>query len=147
MRDHGALDEGFACHDGTYSIDFSIDTLGGRNHNPSPSPEVASGTDSGPDRSGARTPALNPEDVASFLAEDFVDKIRQYEQKHFYKFVGVGITKRLATLSPVLPARLWSELDIVPMVFDQGLEYPQGRKEQQFTVDEEADSMARKCLM
>lgn len=136
-----------ACHDGTYSIDFAVETLGGRDHSPSPSRDAGNGTDSGTERSGVKTPSFNPEDIAPFLAEDFVQKVREYQQQHFYKFVGAGITKRLATLSPVLPARLWSELDIVPMIFEQGLEYPQDRKEQQFTVDEEADSMARKSLM
>jgi glycosyltransferase involved in cell wall biosynthesis len=52
-------------------------------------------------------------------------------------------------MSPQLPARLWWELDIVPLVFDKPLEDPLaqvGRHGIMF-VDEEADSMARKCLM
>ena len=33
------------------------------------------------------------------------------------KFVGAGVTSRLVELSPNLCGRLWSELDIVPLVF------------------------------
>jgi len=52
-------------------------------------------------------------------------------------------------MSPQLPARLWWELDIVPLVFDKPLEDPlaQASRNEIMFVDEEADSMARKCLM
>lgn len=141
-EEHDAIDIGFACHDGTYSIDFEVETLDTKDHNQPPSQGDVIGSES-----GTGMPAINPEDMAALLADEFVKKIRKYEREHFYKFVGVGITKPLAYLSPQLGPRLWSELDIVPMVFDQALEYPQGKKEQQFTVDEEADSMVRKYLM
>ena len=48
-------------------------------------------------------------------------------------------------LSPVLPSRIWAELDIVPMVFRVGMTFAPDRYDQR--VDEQADSMARKCIM
>ena len=141
-REHDAIDVGFACHDGTYSIDFEVETLDTKDHNQPPSQGDVIGSES-----GTGMAAINPEDMAALLADEFIKEVRKYEREHFYRFVSVGITKPLAYLSPQLEPRLWSELDIVPMVFDQALEYLQGKKEQQFTVDEEADSMARKCLM
>jgi hypothetical protein len=96
-----------------------------------------------------RTP-LPPEERAGVLADYFVEKIRQYQQDHLYKFVGAGLAKKVVQMSPQLPARLWWELDIVPLVFETGLEAPfpkTSRHRPVVTVDEEADSMARKCLM
>ncbi|KAF2811447.1 trehalose synthase (Ccg-9) [Mytilinidion resinicola] len=150
----GTVDAGFASHDGTYSIDFAVVTLGGKG--------AVSGTDSGaetPGRSGTDSPSgvltpsglrtpLLPEERAGVLADYFVEKIRQYQQDHLYKFVGAGLTKKVVQMSPNLPARLWWELDIVPLIFETGLEEPfpkAGRRG--IAVDEEADSMARKCLM
>lgn len=75
-----------------------------------------------------------------------MQNIRRYEKQHLYKFVGTGINKHLVELSPQLPARLWADLDIVSLVFEMGLEY-RGTVPNILTVDEEADSMARKCLM
>ncbi|KAF2176263.1 glycosyltransferase family 4 protein [Zopfia rhizophila CBS 207.26] len=145
----GTIDVGFASHDGTYSIDFAVTTLGGRNG--------TSGTNSGqetPGASGTQTPSgtrtpLPPEERAGALAEYLVDKIRQYQKEHLYKFVGAGLTKKAVQMSPQLPSKLWWELDIVPLVFEIGLEYPYTLKirHSSILVDEEADSMARKCLM
>lgn len=74
-------------------------------------------------------------------------QIKTYQEEHFYKFLGLGMTKMVAIMSPLLPAKLWAELDVVPMIFELGLEKPLGTQSARFTVDEEADSMARKCLM
>ena len=139
-RENGQVDVGFAAHDGTYSVDFSVESLGG------PGGlwlDRLSANDGG---SGNMTPSTNPAQLAASLCNYFVDKIRQYEHKHLYKFLGAGITKQVADMSPNLPAQLWAELDIVPMVFTRGLEHPRARKVD-INVDEEADSMARKCLM
>lgn len=148
----GTVDVGFASHDGTYSIDFAVQTLGG---NGASVPASGIGT---PGLSGAQTPTgiasgthtpLPLEERPAVLADYFVDKIRNYQQEHRYKFVGAGLTRKVVQMSPQLPARLWWELDIVPLVFDKPLEDPlaqTGRHGIMF-VDEEADSMARKCLM
>ncbi|ORY17691.1 putative trehalose synthase-like protein [Clohesyomyces aquaticus] len=97
--------------------------------------------------SGLKTPLL-PEDRPAVLADHLVEMLKAYQQKHLYKFVGAGITRQTAAMSPNLPSRLWSELDIVPLVFDSGLEVTRPQKIRHVSlVDEEADSMARKCLM
>ena len=63
------------------------------------------------------------------------------------KFLGVGISETIfREISPEVPSRLWAELDVVPMVFRSSFNYPDTAPEQQ-RVDEQADSMARKCLM
>ncbi|KAF1983444.1 glycosyltransferase family 4 protein [Aulographum hederae CBS 113979] len=111
------IDIGLACHDGTYSIDFTVLTVGG-DGNSSPSDDS--------------------------LADYFVDRIAKYTQEHLYKFLGAGITSETVKICPSLPSRLWADLDIVPFVF------PADSKQARtaaITVDEQADSMARKCLM
>ncbi|KAH7051067.1 putative trehalose synthase-like protein [Macrophomina phaseolina] len=144
-EDHqGLIEIGIASHDGTYSIDFAVIVLGDEKRD--------SGVPSGgstPYASRAQTPALplSEEDRERVLADFFLRKILDYQKEHHYKFVGAGITKTLHKLSPQLPSRLWWELDIVPMVFEHGLENPNGGPVDEVTIDEEADSMARKSLM
>jgi alpha,alpha-trehalose phosphorylase (configuration-retaining) len=84
--------------------------------------------------------------VADAVAEYVISKIKEYEKEHMYKFAGAGITRTAASISPALPSRLWSELDIVPMVFRRGIDYERTDTDMHLTADEEADSMARKCL-
>ncbi|KAB2576921.1 Trehalose phosphorylase [Lasiodiplodia hormozganensis] len=138
---HGLIEVGIASHDGTYSIDFAVMVLGGDSGTPS--------NDNSPYASRAPTPALPlaDEDREKVLADFFLTRILEYQKDHHYKFVGAGITKNLVRLSPQLPSRLWWELDIVPLVFEHGLEAPNGGPVDAVTIDEEADSMARKSLM
>jgi hypothetical protein len=87
---------------------------------------------------------------ATMLADYIITSISKYSHSHFYKFAGAGISKPLATLAPQLCARLWAELDIVPLVFERSFEDPLKQSpatQPPLSVDEEADSMARKCLM
>jgi hypothetical protein len=95
-----------------------------------------------------RTP-LAPEERAEALAAYLVEKVRNYQKEHLYKFVGAGFSRQAVQMSPKLPAKFWRELDIVPLVFEVGLKYPYPQKNHHISisVDEEADSMARKCLM
>ncbi|KAF2446237.1 glycosyltransferase family 4 protein [Karstenula rhodostoma CBS 690.94] len=146
---NGTLDLGIASHDGTYSIDFRVDTF---------KLKSSSSTDSG--ISGTSTPldggpnpnSLDPiseEDLPDELAKFVIDKLSHYREEHLYKFVGAGINKKALELSPQLAARLWQELDIVPLVLpDQpsaDLLSPGGSHD--ITVDEEADSIVRKALV
>ena len=58
----------------------------------------------------------------------------------------MGITERLfKDIAPELPWRLWSELDIIPMVFRQG-KHDSAPSQHHQRVDEQADSMARKSV-
>lgn len=145
----------FSISDGTYNIDFAVQSLGGNKPPPSNPADYllarsgnnghGSGTQT--PNSGADTPGLATDDVDSIVAEHFIRTIHQYSMDHNAKFYGVGITQKLANMSPQLSSRFWSELDIVPLVFGHGLDYPQVSKKIPVVVDEEADSMARKCSM
>ncbi|KAL1642105.1 hypothetical protein SLS58_005695 [Diplodia intermedia] len=141
---HGLIEIGIASHDGTYSIDFAVWVLGDDKRE-----NGTSSNGSSPYPSRSHTPALPlaEEDREKVLTDFFLSKVLEYQREHHYKFVGAGITKTLVSLSPQLPSRLWWELDIVPLVFEHGLENPNGEPAEAVTIDEEADSMARKSLM
>lgn len=131
-RGDGQVDIGFASHDGTYSVDFSLHTIS--------SPQLGyDGSHTSPEAL-----LLVTDEVSESIADYIIAKVREYQEEHLYKFAGAGISKAVFSLSPNLPPRIWAELDIVPMVFGRGLETS---REGIATADEEADSMARKCLM
>ncbi|KAL6831482.1 glycosyltransferase family 4 protein [Trichoderma sp. SZMC 28015] len=110
----------FAVRDATYLLDFAIKKI-------SP-PEGSNGRD--------------------FIADYIIKSIRWYEHTTFVKVVGAGLPRALQTTSPTLCSRLWLELDIVPLVIQQPHEHTE-RISLWLTkrVDEQADSMARKCIM
>jgi len=63
-------------------------------------------------------------------------------------FLGAGITDSLFhEISPELASRIWSELDIVPMVFRVGRDYQFVDDYRSQRVDDQADSMARNTVM
>lgn len=81
-------------------------------------------------------------DHSTIAARDIADYLLRiisgYEQKHTCKFLAAGISPELIDLSPRLIARLWAELDILPVSLEQETVAP--------TVDEAAGSMARQCV-
>lgn len=94
--------------------------------------------------------SVTKEEIPSYLANFLIEKLRDYEKEHLYKYVGAGINKRAHDISPQLASMLWRELDIVPLVLQNDPEPKQlhdKRDGQTVLVDEEADSMARKALM
>lgn len=122
----GTLKLAFTSHDGIYSNELDSDPF--------------------------KTEALNDGDLAALLADHITKVIRDHRDNNLYKFLGAGLTERLVELSPELSARLWLELDVIPFVFSIEAQ-PQsmiGNKSKDrrsvMTLDEEADSMARKCL-
>ncbi|KAF2084662.1 glycosyltransferase family 4 protein [Saccharata proteae CBS 121410] len=137
--ENGQVELGLASHDGTYSLDFAVHVISGHE---------AKESDPGKGPSGEPTPQplMSTGKTANFIADHFISRVREYEKEHLYKFVGAGISKELFEMSPKLPSRLWWELDIVPMVFEHGLE-DSGYESSAPSIDEEADAMARKCLM
>lgn len=63
-------------------------------------------------------------------------------------FLGAGLTDLLFNdISPELPSRIWSEMDVVPMVFRVGRDYQFVEDHRAQRVDDQADSMARKVIM
>ncbi|EKD13983.1 trehalose synthase [Drepanopeziza brunnea f. sp. 'multigermtubi' MB_m1] len=112
-----------AIHDNTYLIDFSVQTI---------QLEDATGEDP--------------------IADYVVGELERYEHVNIAKFVGAGLPTELLKKAPKLCSRLWLDLDIVPISIVPELEgYEMSSKEKSFwnskCVDEQADSMARKCIM
>ncbi|PYI33938.1 hypothetical protein BP00DRAFT_493399 [Aspergillus indologenus CBS 114.80] len=81
--------------------------------------------------------------------------LRGYSEKHQEKFIAVGLPEGLVQKCPGLCSQLWQDLDSLPLVLkykdhsrqpnEQGnLSIFASWKEK--TADEQADSMARKCL-
>ncbi len=109
-----------AIHDTVYLVDFSVNRLGLEE-------TVKSGHD--------------------IIADYVIKQVQKYERDNFSKFIGAGLPTTVKYMSPSLCSRLWLELDIVPLVMRPDDE----QKEMSFwdvkRVDEQADSMARKCLM
>ena len=96
---------------------------------------------------------------ASFCTEigDFiVDQLQQFSERHMEKFIGLAMPERVADACPSLCSRLWAELDVLPLVlreesrregddkFAFGL--PSGQAWKIRSLDEQAESMGRKCV-
>ncbi|KAI0401725.1 glycosyltransferase family 4 protein [Xylaria palmicola] len=109
-----------AFHDHTYLLDFTIVRL--------PRP-----------KSGGRE-----REKRDIVTEFIVAAARQYEHENSVKFVGAAMPKRLVDRSPTLCARLWLDLDVVPLVITLSSSEKEHLRISK-NVDEEADSMARKC--
>lgn len=78
-----------------------------------------------------------------------VEQLRQYSETQLEKFIGVAIPSSLVERCPTLCARIWAELDIVPIVLrekNKALEEPRRTSWEARGVDEQAESMARKCI-
>ncbi|CAJ2500436.1 Uu.00g032890.m01.CDS01 [Anthostomella pinea] len=140
QKDHdGRVNIAFACHDGTYTIDFAVHQLSVKEQ------DVR-------DKQDSECPTSLPTDSAgqaTAVAEYVVCKIRNYCSQNSYKFLGAGISQEIIKLSPRAPARLWAELDIVPIVIrdEEGGSMERAKEvDAVLGVDELADSMARKCL-
>jgi hypothetical protein len=85
------------------------------------------------------------------IADYVIDMLQDYQQKNAVKFIGAGVPYDLMKKSLRLCARLWLELDIVPVSIAPQVEDRNDEADHNFwdskLVDEQADSMARKCIM
>ena len=86
------------------------------------------------------------------IASHIIDEIKAYEEENFSKFIGAGLPTMLRYMSPTLCSRMWLELDIVPIVLrpdhEKGVPAAESKSFWDIKrVDEQADSMARKCIM
>jgi hypothetical protein len=94
-----------------------------------------------------------PEETRQDMVTEYIIKeLVSYERKIFAKFIGAGIPDELMKMAPKLCSRLWAELDIVPITMKPGQESHSFRGNDtphwdMKNVDEQADSMARKCIM
>ncbi|KAK5207480.1 hypothetical protein LTR72_002016 [Exophiala xenobiotica] len=117
-----SFNAGIAVHDGTYSVDFCIHRISMKED--------------------------NPENGTDWIADHFITELHQYRKDHLCKLLGAGVTLDLHRKAPTLCARLWAELDIVPIVLESTplLPIKQAHRTKGINVDELADSAARKCL-
>ncbi|KAL6229500.1 hypothetical protein BDW75DRAFT_235169 [Aspergillus navahoensis] len=82
---------------------------------------------------------------------DFVmTEVKEYQESHIQKFIGLAMSSELAESCPDLCSRLWLELDIIPMVLSRAEESVSwGSYDEALplkSLDERAESIARKCL-
>ncbi|CAK7265018.1 hypothetical protein SEPCBS57363_001368 [Sporothrix epigloea] len=117
--DHTAV-VALAIHDSVYLVDFSVKHL-----------EL----DDQGGESGDR------------IADYVIEAIESYEHENFSKFIGAGLPTTLKYMSPTLCSRLWLELDIIPIVMRPDEEHKEASFWDVKRVDEQADSMARKCIL
>ncbi|KAE8366441.1 UDP-Glycosyltransferase/glycogen phosphorylase [Aspergillus caelatus] len=79
-----------------------------------------------------------------------LDKLREYQEEHCEKFIGLAMQAELAERCPELCSLLWLELDIIPIVLHKAEEHVSwGIYEQDISyksLDEQAESIARKCI-
>ncbi|KAL2214190.1 clock-controlled-9 protein [Sarocladium strictum] len=81
------------------------------------------------------------------ITKHVVSRLHRYEQDNLVKFLGAGLPIAVVEASPSLCSRLWLELDIVPIVLHSGGESRRHGFWHMKRVGEQADSMARKCIM
>lgn len=114
-----------AIHDSVYLLDFSVKTI-----------ETGEAFEKGEDP------------IAAYV----ISELEAYEHTNLAKFIGAGLPFELVKKSPRLCSRLWLELDIVPIsILPESEGHESELKDRTFwsakCVDEQADSMARKCIM
>jgi hypothetical protein len=111
-----------AIRDSTYLLDFSVATI-----------ELNGDPQEGEDR----------------IVDYVINELETYGRNNLSKYIGAGVPCDLIKKSPTLGSRLWLELDIVPISIEP--EAKKSEKEICFWsvkfVDEQADSMARKCIL
>jgi hypothetical protein len=85
------------------------------------------------------------------VAEHVIHEMERYAHENLSKFVGIGVPSMLTGKSPKLCSRLWLDLDVVPISITTEQEVNgvinDTRHWDKKCVDEQADSMARKCMM
>ncbi|KAI7090800.1 glycosyltransferase family 4 protein [Hortaea werneckii] len=138
-RDGESVEIGFACHDGTYNIDFAVHTL-------SVDPKIEGRLQ---DTSCPTFLPRKGDGRETAIASYIICSVGNYSKKNQYKFLGCGLSQELLQLSPQTAARLWAELDILPVVIpdSEGGSLISGRTvHPTLGVDELADSLSRKCL-
>ncbi|KAI0376251.1 glycosyltransferase family 4 protein [Hypomontagnella monticulosa] len=118
VSDNDTVVLSIATHDHTYLIDYMVEHL------------------------KLNDPEHKGEDV---IADYVISQVQKYERENFVKFVGAGLPLNLKDLSPTLNSRLWLDIDIVPIDFD--VDSSESSFWDDKNVDEQADSMARKCVM
>lgn len=80
------------------------------------------------------------------IVSRIMDHLQSYETENMAKFIGAGLPVTLAEISPTLCSRLWLGLDIVPIVMPAESQNDKNLWQTK-RIDEQADSMARRCIV
>lgn len=87
------------------------------------------------------------------LSSHVVKELQCYERSYLTKFIGVGFPSSIKEKCSSLPSRLWLELDVVPISIPVDIsdrKYEKTTKNRscwhEKSLDEQASSMARKCI-
>jgi hypothetical protein len=102
------------------------------------------------DYSEHHLPREDGKSAADQITDFVIAEIRKYEVAHLEKFIGMALSVDLAYSCPRLCPRLWAELDIVPLVLHGKGVHSVGWINRELwadkTLDEQAESVARKCI-
>jgi hypothetical protein len=93
----------------------------------------------------------------SYIGDYIMNHLKKWRNEHVEKIVGLAIPQQLVNASPTLCCRLWLDLDIIPLVLSDDSKLGLGGEEMRYefqksidwelrTLDEQAESMARKCV-
>lgn len=132
LSPEGRLEVAFSVNDGTYNIDFAVDSFNYDTNTYRSSNDHCSDDVKNPDS------AAISDNTYRKLTSYIIKRLREYCETHMYKCAGAGIAESLVHMCPELAARLWLELDIAPLEF-KGVEG--------MHIDEVADAMVRKCII
>lgn len=86
--------------------------------------------------------------------EFIVSQLIMYTEKHLEKIIGLAMPRYVAKQCPKLCARLWADVDIIPLVLpessvlDRFISHHPAPTDgwNSRTIDEQAESMGRKCV-
>lgn len=80
-------------------------------------------------------------------------QLRDYSHEHYEHFMGIAMPEDVFVRIPTLCSRLWHELDILPIVFREGVaistfwsKHDNTKVEAKKSIDELAESMARRTV-
>jgi hypothetical protein len=94
------------------------------------------------------TPPATESEVCDFILAE----LQNYRNLHAEKVLGAALPRSFHARCPSLCSQLWSELDIVPILLDeeQGAGGPTASEAvahlQNKDIDEQAESLSRKCI-
>ena len=88
---------------------------------------------------------MSEEDYIANVEKKLIGEIDKYRSEKLYKFAGAGLSTCVCEIFPRLHAMIWKDLDMVPLIFELNSDRYYS-KDITDLVEEQADSMARKCL-
>jgi hypothetical protein len=102
-------------------------------------------------------PFSESDDLDLKIGDHMMRHLYKWCDTHLEKMIGLAIPKQLAHTCPTICSRLWLELDIIPLVLSDNSKLDFRGEDLQYgfqqsadwelrTLDEQAESMARKCV-